>query len=1029
MHTSLTNVAADYKDLFGTVSAGSEKAAQDTTKPLAPIVALGKGAADSAKMIRELDAAMDKLENDLDSLAGKLGGPYVEAQSNYNRTIRQLQNDAEAAAIAGGDVTEIIGKWQAGEAAAKGVLDQTNVSIRQQHDLFALQNTDINNLLQTMSLEPQARDVARQALQKYDDLMKSHYDFYGRYIQDEGELKDKLDEQLPLYEQGLTRIQKITEAEKASDQATKDWVNIWQQAGSQLADTFASILVNGGSLFDSLMSLAKQTVQQIISYFAKLAIINPILNAIFGGSSGFSILPTLASAFGGSGAAGEIFGAGVGMDASGNIFNSGSLMSAGTTMWTGFQKGLDGLYASGGMGSSFLGDVNYGDFGNTFAPSGLTYGASIAGGVYAGYNEFQNAGGGAAGALGGAAYGVGTAYAGIGGAAAISGGLSAGLAAVPIVGWIAIAAMLIDMFSGGKLFGTKGKVEEGSTSLNIGAGGASFSNSVSLKGQKPLFGGAKWSTQDIAETPEQAAAAQAYFDSMTKQMKQYADQFGVKAGDLVSASFQQVFDKKGKLTGETHANIAGYNYDNLTQDQFSQAYAAANQLTVLDQFDSKLEGTIATFRKSADTLVQIANGLTQAETYLQGGGDFLAIAGKDTLSSIVTLAEGMQASGETIDQTINRLIQAQARYDQFVGQFKPAATYVDDFEGALSNINTQMLANIKQANDLAKAAGAEGASEKDLANIHQYAAHQMAQALQQLETSAQSLAFGLGLSNTGSLDEVNAEIQRLQAKAGSGARSIGSFGNAMQTAAQKASDAMNLLLGDLSPLNDQMKLQKALQGFRSGTVTADQVLQIGRRLYASSQQYTDLFNMVMQGGGHGANQTTGAGGSTGTHGGLSAAESQRLSDLLKEQQQLQSAAQLQQYQTLAQQIAEISSAKGEDWHQVVSDMGIDLKAFEKGLGMSDSQLDTYIKNFQALKDSNGDNTASIVAVLNQILTALGGTPTASADPNAAPVPLGHTTHSGPRGGDGVRQAIADGFRQVILTGPRNLRPTRVSMPA
>ncbi|GAA0715226.1 hypothetical protein GCM10009105_20520 [Dokdonella soli] len=39
-----------------------------------------------------------------------------------------------------------------------------------------------------------------------------------------------------------------------------------------------------------------------------------------------------------------------------------------------------------------------------------------------------------------------------------------------------------------------------------------------------------------------------------------------------------------------------------------------------------------------------------------------------------------------------------------------------------------------------------------------------------------------------------------------------SFGSAMQSAAQNATAAIALLLGNLSPLNDAQKLQIALQG-------------------------------------------------------------------------------------------------------------------------------------------------------------------------------------------------------------------------
>ena len=89
----------------------------------------------------------------------------------------------------------------------------------------------------------------------------------------------------------------------------------------------------------------------------------------------------------------------------------------------------------------------------------------------------------------------------------------------------------------------------------------------------------------------------------------------------------------------------------------------------------------------------------------------------------------------------------------------------------------------------------------------------------------------------------------------------------MQSAARQESvtDAMNLLLGDLSPYNDQQKLQMALQGQQAGTVTPQQVLEIARRLDATGADYTAIFNQVMaigdrtqrnQGGGGGGGSSS-----------------------------------------------------------------------------------------------------------------------------------------------------------------------------
>jgi hypothetical protein len=240
-----------------------------------------------------------------------------------------------------------------------------------------------------------------------------------------------------------------------------------------------------------------------------------------------------------------------------------------------------------------------------------------------------------------------------------------------------------------------------------------------------------------------------------------------------------------------------------------------------------------------------------------------------------------------------------------------------------------------------------------------------------------------------------------------------------------------------------------LQGLRAGTASAEQVLEIGRRLYASSQAYTDLFNMVQslsRGGAIGGGSSGAIRGVSG--GGLTGEERKRLSDLLKEQDQLQAAAQLQQYQTLAQQIAEIASAKGEDWQEVLKEMGINIADFEKGLGLNDEQTQKYIDSIQTQTDSNGENTRSIVDAINAmsdaVVRALGGTPDAThGDTTSLTGSHGHSGHSRPGdtesgataplpgsfGHSGhmlpeeVGERMARGFeRGTLASQPRSMRP-------
>lgn len=822
----------------------------------------------------------------------------------------------------------------------------------------------------------------------------------------------------------------VWESQQEGMKQYQDELRKTQDMWGDFADAVFDAVTQSGNFLKNLLNNLKSIVSQMLKEWFRTSVIGAFTGS---GGGGVGWMQMAGAAFGLAGGGGG--GMGYQDATTGNLNMSSaygtaqggiSLFNAGKTFFGGFES----AFSSSSMASSNMFGTYTPDYGaGTYAPSGLGYGVAAAGGIYAGYNRYQQSQGGAAGIAGAAAYGYGTYAATIGVSAAMSGGIAAGVAAIPVVGWIAIAAMLIDKFSGGKLFGTKGEVQSGVSTLSVDAAGANYSTFLALKGQDALFGGADWSTENIAQTPEEQKAAQEFYESMVQTMGQYAEQFGVKAGDLVSAKFGQQFDKHGNPTGITSSTIAGYEYSNLKPEEFQAAYLAANQLEVLSQFDDKLKDTVEQFRDSADQLVSIANGLSVAQGYFQAGGAFLATTDQ-TLSGVVELASRMQMAGEAIGDTINRLIQAQAQYDQFVGQFKPAVNFVDDFEAALSGIRTQLLANIKTANDLARAAGAAGASEKDLANITQTAANQMAAAVQALEQSAQALAFSMGLSNVGTIDQINAEIARLQEKAGAGATAVNSFGDAMSNAAQRATEAMDLLLGNLSPLNDQAKLQVALQGLRAGTVSESQVLEIGRRLYATSQAYTDLFNMVTHMG-SGLQQAAGGGGGgigTGTGGGLSGAERERLSELLKQQTELQAAADFQNANTLAQQIAEIAAAKGEDIDAVLESLHIDRQALEARLGLSDEAFDKLIADIQARQDDNKENTLSIVEVLNKILLQLGGTPDAAPTGGTPGTPAefgggrptGHGGHR-PQETAEIVDAIDRGFNRVAAQGGRSAR--------
>ena len=389
---------------------------------------------DSSKAAQKVANDLLSMQQTLDKIAGKTGGEYYKAWTDYQGGLDEVDKAAKKY-IADGVPLEQVQEFvtKATQELTENFDAQTQ-AMRNANDVtailslaYAKSESNLNEHIRLLGLNKEAAEADALANKLINDALGDMKNFIGPLTEAQQAEIDRLTALAHGYVAQKTAVEQ-------SNEATKEWVSIWQQAGDSLATTFANILVNGGSLFDGLVSLAKQTVQQIIAYFAKLAVINPILNAIFGGSAGFSLLPTL------GGAAESIGGAAITGGTSGA---SGARLESqrprsirdGQTIWSGFQKGLDGLHSSGGIAQFTMGPPD----GQLRARTSETRSTGvwpdlcwrgIAGGIYAGYNEFQNAGGGAAGAAGGLAYGYGTYAAGIGGAAALSGGLSAGLAAI-----------------------------------------------------------------------------------------------------------------------------------------------------------------------------------------------------------------------------------------------------------------------------------------------------------------------------------------------------------------------------------------------------------------------------------------------------------------------------------------------------------------------------------------------------------------------------------------------------------------------
>jgi hypothetical protein len=934
--------------------------------------AAGTAVLDYNAKVKDTAAALDaaRLSNQkfLDSLDGvgdqygQLGkdtDTYVahidDILDRYNKLIQEGASVAEANAF----LTAALNKTDDAYARQNETI-QTTVSVTDQlNRKFEEQLDSIKGVSLQMQIDKQYTQdlaIAEAALVKA----------YGPGTEASEEYKQAL------YDLAAAHVSEMNAAKQAAD-VEKQWQGIvasgFDSVGKTIADFATGAIKSWHDFGQALVSDAKQFIAQIIAEFLKLTVFNGILNNLFG-LTGASALPE-----------------GLGNGLLGQIFSG----SGGASGGGGIQSLLGGNNSIGSWISNL-----FGGGGGAMGP-----GADLASDFMGPPAELAGSGGSALGGLGGIMGSLGPMLGAFSAGSALGGtaggiGLAAAAYFVPVIGWIAGAASLINSLTGGGLFGTSWKPTGNSAeNISIGSGGADISQTIEESKKKALFGGRAWKTANVPVDPATVTSLDSFFSTLQSGLSAFAAQFNQTA-QVVGGTFNATFDKTGKQTGST-TTIGGQTYSNETVQQFQERVQANSFLAVLDKMGLGASKFVSAVQGDADKLLaavqDFASATQAANTNLAAGFKLMALPSTQTLPMVMAFAEKMQQAGETLSQTYARLVQAQQAYNQFVAQFQPATTYVDAFEGGMSQLYQQMTAAIAQANALAQATGAVGASTKDLTNIQKNYAVQMAQLTMQLQASAQSLAFSLGLTTQGTLDQVTAQINALQSQAGSASTSLNNFGGAIRNVAANASAAMNLMLGNLSPLNDQQKLQIALQGLRAGTVTADQVLNIGRSLYASSEAYNELFAEVEPYAGRGGHRATGGAGSHGGQNGLSSADQAKLKALQAEQATLQAGQTLGQFQTLAQQIAEIATAKGQTITQVLKDMGIKQQDLEKGLGIkNDADFASYMSKLQQQVDSAGNNTQSIVTAINNLPLAIanainGRTATPPTAPRGAATPL------------------------------------------
>lgn len=319
---------------------------------------------------------------------------------------------------------------------------------------------------------------------------------------------------------------------------------------------------------------------------------------------------------------------------SGNSLTS-SLYGAGPGGGIGGGSSMFGSY----YGANFTGPLPAGASYGGFAPSALGYGAAGAAGLYAGYQAYNRVGGGLRGAGAAAGYGLGTTALSLGAMSVLSGGtFAAGVgsmaggatalgassgvaAAIPIVGWVALAAMLVDHFTGGKIFGSGWAPKNSTSAVTLGQDGASVSNSALMwRYQSQLsqslgnFGGLlslsdwgkkDWKTQDIPVTPEMQAAADKFYKEIGDIMKNGATQLGVDVPPMIDATMRTVteYDKKGKVSATNFfVDILGRTWKETTAELASTRIRAEAIIATIAASAGNVQGSLPTGTDATSTI-------------------------------------------------------------------------------------------------------------------------------------------------------------------------------------------------------------------------------------------------------------------------------------------------------------------------------------------------------------------------------------------------------------------------------------------
>jgi tape measure domain-containing protein len=678
------------------------KTAQAADAHKAAIEAARKAQEEAQSATRNWQQDLTNVANVEEQLSDNLAGPYKANQDAYNAQIKVLEKAFKDAAASGNLTWDMVVRLSNAEQKAGDRLKQNNATTKERLDLQGKLLRGLDDEIEVLGKSVDEQQAYKAVQTAVNQAMQQGTDLRGKEYATRQDEIDAINEQIPALQAEVQARQNVIAALKYQQAESEAFRQIELSGISDISNAFGQFAtgqIKGfHDLWKTLIGDARNFVAQMIATYLRLEVIQPLVANLLGwgpsqgggmggGIAGLAMQAGSAALVGSSAQTSAVSGGMQSPGAMSYFGGAGQLGSAYSTLGgvgsQVMQYGPGALWSGvpGSTGSSILGgpsyytDANGFMQGTAYAPSTFGNVVGIAGAGLAAYGEYKNAGGGAAGVVGGAAYGLGTltatgaiggVLAGSGAAAGAAGSLGAvGLGAIPIVGWIALAAMALNMITGGGLFGTGWKVTGATTSVDIGAGGGTASEQLQESRKKPLFQGRAFKGVSVDAPKELDDAAQKVFESITSTVKKASAQLAIDVPSIVTGSFQSFYDKKGKLTKE-QSTILGVVYTETFED-FTKRITAENVVNVAEtaaaamadaapDTKARLEAIVGTWRSSADELLAGAQVMLAAQEAIQKGNSL--IEGDTSLADVLDEVVKNQEGNETLADTYARLFQA-----------------------------------------------------------------------------------------------------------------------------------------------------------------------------------------------------------------------------------------------------------------------------------------------------------------------------------------------------------------------------------